>query len=480
VNPHSRNREGDPVTITTNSSTGARPPSAPAPANQWLLGQRRAQRVGERLMSVAGWLIGLGLGVTVALAVSSESLGSLTAPGGLMTAAGRLTGLVGTYLMLVSLLLVARIPWIERAAGQERLVRWHRLLGPWPIVLLVAHAALITVGYAAASAGGVAPMAWQLVTQYPNVLAATVALVLMVTAGVTSWRVARRRLRHETWWTIHLYLYLAAALALAHQVTAGAAFVSSPTARVWWLGMWAATAGTVLVFRVLLPLWRSIRHGLRVVEVRPEGSGTFSVIMRGRGLHRLSVRGGQFLHWRFFKSGHVWQSHPYSLSAMPQNGHVRITVKALGDHSSELAGLKPGTRVAVEGAYGRLTREVLRRDRVLLLAGGVGITPLRALLEDLPQGIHPVVIVRASADDDVIFRQELEMLVNARGGRFEAVVGSRRDVVLDHRQLLRLVPDIADRDVLMCGPDGLVDQWKGSLSRLGVPMQHMHSESFGV
>ena len=112
-----------------------------------------------------------------------------TAPGGTATALGRLTGLVGTYLMLVSLLLVARFPWLERAAGQERLVRWHRWLGPWPIFLIVAHAVLITVGYAAAAAGGILPMAWNLVTVYPNVLAASVALGLLVLAGVTSWRV---------------------------------------------------------------------------------------------------------------------------------------------------------------------------------------------------------------------------------------------------------------------------------------------------
>ena len=452
----------------------------PASSSSWRVHQQRAQKWADRLVEGAGWLVGLGLGVTVALAVSSESLGSLAAPGGLATAAGRVAGLVGTYLMLVALLLVARIPWVERAAGQERLVRWHRWLGPWPITLLVAHAVLITVGYAAAAAGGVVPMAWQLVTQYPNVLAATVALGLLLAAGFSSWRVARRRLRHETWWTIHLYIYLATALALAHQITAGAAFVSSPVARVWWLGMWAATAGVVLVFRFGLPLWRSLRHGLRVVEVQQEAPGTVSVIMKGRALDRLPVRGGQYLQWRFLRRNHFFQAHPYSLSAMPRGRYLRITVKALGDHSADLARLKPGTRVAVEGAYGRLTRDVIRRDHVLLLAGGVGVTPLRALLEDIPLGVHPVVIVRASRHEDVMFREELAQLVAARGGRLEIVVGSRRDVRLDTEQLRMLVPDVAGRDVFMCGPDGLVKDWENSLRKVGVPMRHIHSESFGV
>lgn len=441
-----------------------------------------AERVSwtARVAGSAAGLVAVGLAITIGLAIHSESLGSLSAPGGVATAAGRLTGLVGSYLMLVALLLVSRIPWIERAAGQERMLRWHRWLGPWPIVLLLAHAVLITVGYAAASAGGVVPMAWQLVTQYPNVLAATVALALLVAAGLTSWRVARRRLRHETWWTIHLYIYLAAALALAHQVTAGAAFVASPVAKVWWLALWAGTAGVVLVFRFGLPIWRTTRHMLRVVEVQQEGPGIYSVIMRGRALHRLPVRGGQYMQWRFFRRGHLWQAHPYSLSAMPRGHHLRITVKALGDHSADLARLKPGTWVAVEGSYGRLTREAMVSDRALLLAGGVGVTPLRALLEDLPPGVHPVVIVRASTHDELMFRDELVHLVTEMGGRLEFVVGPRQAVQFAAKELVSLVPDVRERDVFMCGPDGLVAGWRTSLSRLGVPKAQLHSESFGV
>lgn len=464
------------MTLTSNTWQA----SGPSVSNAFSRDARQRQRQASRIMGAFGWLVGLGFGITVALAVTSQSLGSLYAPGGIATAAGRLTGLVGTYLMLVALLFMARLPWLENAVGHERLAKWHRWLGPWPIVLILAHAVLITVGYAAASMGGVVPMAWQLVTQYPNVLAASIALGLMVLAGITSWRVVRRKVRHETWWTIHLYLYLAIALAFAHQLSTGAAFVASPLARMWWTGLWLATAGVVLVFRVCLPLVRSLRHGLRVVEVRREGPGTTSIILKGWGLSRFPARGGQFLYWRFARRGHLWSSHPYSLSAMPRAGYLRVTAKALGDQSADLARLKPGTWVAVEGPYGRLTRDVIQRDRVLLMAGGVGITPLRALLEDLPAGIHPVVIVRASSEDDVLFRNELEHLVELRGGQLIVLVGPRREVVLDSRRLRRLVPDVAYRDVFMCGPSGLVDGWESALTAAGVPSNHIHSEAFSV
>ena len=96
-------------------------------------------------------LAGAGLGAVTALAITDETASQLTAPGGVATFAGSLTGLVGTYLALMMVLLVSRIPAIERVLGQDGLLRWHRRLAPWPISLLIAHAVFITIGYAQAA-----------------------------------------------------------------------------------------------------------------------------------------------------------------------------------------------------------------------------------------------------------------------------------------------------------------------------------------
>jgi len=436
--------------------------------------RRRAIRWADALALLAG----LGLGITVALGIHAETLGSLQAPGGIATALGRMTGLVGTYLMLLEIALIARLPWLERAVGQDRLVGWHRRLGPWPISLLLVHGLLITVGYAAVASTGLLREFWVLMTTFPNVLAAVVALGLLVMAGVTSYRRVRSRVSHETWWAIHLYTYLAAALGLAHQITAGAAFIHSPLARIWWMSMWAATAGLVLAYRVIRPFWRSMRHGLRVVEVRPESPGVVSVILRGRDLEALRVRGGQFFQWRFLRPGMWWQAHPYSLSAMPQGPYLRLTVKALGDHSTDLARIPVGTRVAVEGPYGVLTRDVRSGDRVLLVGGGVGVTPLRALLEDLPPHTDVVVVLRASRHEDVVFHNEMRALVEARGGQLHVLVGSRHRFRFDSANLRRLVPDITRRDIYLCGPSGMVDGVVAAASAAGVPDERIHVESF--
>jgi predicted ferric reductase len=441
------------------------PPAAPAP------------RPG--IVDACAALAGLGFGAVLAAVILGESRGSLAAPGGLLSAAGRLAAFAGTYLMLIMVVLIARLPWLESSVGQDRLVRWHRQLAPWAIGLITAHVVLITLGYAQASSTGALRQLWVLVTSYRDMLAAAAGFGLLIMAGVSSYRHVRRRLSYETWWVIHLYLYLGLALAFAHQIFTGVSFIGHPLVRALWIMVWAATAGLVLVYRVAQPAWRSLRHRLRVVEVRQEAPGVVSVVCQGRHLDRLAVSGGQFFHWHFLTAGMWWQGHPYSLSALPRPPYIRVTIKGLGDQSRAAASLRPGTRVAIEGPYGTFTDHARLRERVALLAAGVGITPVRALLEDLPAGVDVVVVVRASTPADLVHRDEVADLVRQRRGRLREIVGSRHEVRLNPRALRSLVPDIAYRDVYICGPGEFTEQIADAARQLGTGAEQIHTETFG-
>jgi ferredoxin-NADP reductase len=423
-------------------------------------------------------LAGLGMGAVIAAVIADESRGSLAAPGGLLSAAGRLAGFTGSYLMLIMVVLVARLPWLERSVGQDQLVRWHRQVAPWAIGLIIAHVVLIVLGYARAASTGAWHEVWVLLTSYRDMLAATVGFGLVMLAAVTSWRRVRRRLRYETWWVVHLYLYLGLALAFAHQIFTGVAFIGHPLVRALWTALWAATAGTVLVFRVAQPAWRSLWHRLRVVEVRPEAPGVVSVVCRGRHLDRLAVSGGQFFVWHFLTPELWWQGHPYSLSALPRPPFIRVTIKGLGDQSRAVTRLRPGTRVAIEGPYGAFTRHARTSDRVALFAAGVGITPVRALLEDLPPDTDVVVVVRASTPADLVHRDEVATLVRQRGGRLHEITGSRHQVRFTPRALHRILPDLFCRDVYVCGPDGFSAEIVDIARYLGVPHEQIHTEAF--
>lgn len=437
-------------------------------------GPAPAPRVTDALAVVAG----IGLGVAVALAFWGESLGALSAPGGWVTLMGRLAALVGTYLMLVMVVLMSRLPWLERSVGQDRLVRWHRRIGGWPIVLIALHIVLVTWGYAEASSVGVLKQFWTFIVHYPDILQAIGAFVLLVTAGVTSAKIARKRLKHETWWMVHLTLYLALGLAFFHQIHIGVMFLTSPVARWLWTGIWLAVIAVILSFRVALPLWRNLRHQLRVdsvVEVAPD---VYSVIVTGRLLSRLAVSGGQFFQWRFLTPGLWWHAHPYSLSALPRPPYLRVTVKGLGDHSRAVAQLRPGTRVIVEGPYGTFTRHRIETNRVVLIGAGVGVTPLRALLEDLPPSTAVTFIVRAQSAGHVVHGRELAQLVSRRGGEYHELCGPREIVRLDERTLRGLVGNLHDADIYICGPDEFTAAIVHSAKRLGARAERVHYEAF--
>jgi ferredoxin-NADP reductase len=277
--------------------------------------------------------------------------------------------------------------------------------------------------------------------------------------------------RRETWWLVHLYLYLALAISFAHVIVLGPSFVGHPLTRAVWSAAWLATAGLVLCYRFGLPILRSARHRLHVVEVRREGPDVTSVIVGGRHLDRLAVSGGQFFFWRFLTRDMWWQAHPYSLSALPRPPYLRLTVKAVGDHSAALARLRPGTRIAVEGPYGAFTRHAQQRPGALLVAAGIGVTALRSLLEDLPPGCAPVVILRAAREADLVLRAEVSELVRNRRGRLHELIGSRDRAPIDEQSLLSLVPDLARRDVFVCGPEGFVTDIADIAANLGVPVK---------
>ncbi len=423
-------------------------------------------------------LVGLGLGITIAIGIQAQSLPSISSLPGLLTAAGRMAGLLAAYAMMVTVALSARIGPLERAIGQDRLIRWHRRLGPWGLYLLLAHVVLIVLGYAGLEQHGLLAELWELVLTYPGMLGAAVAVVLLFAAGITSYHRARRRMRYETWWAVHLYTYLALLFAFQHQVAVGASFVDHPLQTAWWTALWVGLLALVVGWRVGLPVVRSLRHGIRVADVVPEGPGVVSVVLEGRRLDRLPVAGGQFFQWRFLTRGLWWQAHPFSLSSVPHEQRMRITVKDLGDSSRELAAMRIGTPVFVEGPYGRFTPDAASGPKVLLIGAGVGVTPLASLLQDLDEHADVAVLLRGSDEASVPLRDEIGTEAARRGGRSWLALGPRDRVAITAATLRTTMPDVTERDVFICGPDAFTGAVAEQCLAAGVTASRIHFESF--
>jgi predicted ferric reductase len=407
---------------------------------------------------------------------------SIHGAGDWLTNAGRVLGLLAGYAVVVLIALMARIPPLERGIGADKLARWHSMGGRYTVGLVAAHATLITWGYAVTAHENVVRQATTLLVSYPDVLMATVGGLLLVGVGVASARAARRRLRYETWYYLHFYTYLAVALAFSHQFADGAEFISNRAARVFWSALYLAVALAIAWYRFVTPARQALRHQLGVLEVRPEAPGVVSIVIGGRYLEELNAEPGQFFRWRFLARGLWWTSSPYSLSAPARPGWLRITVKSAGDHSTALTRLRPGTRVIAEGPYGALTPAARRSRKVALIAGGVGITPLRALFESLPGKRGDLTLIyRVSSPRDIVFRRELEQIAERRGARLWFVAGRRAELggdPLNAGELIRRIPGLIKHDVYVCGPPEMAASVVRELRDAGVPRGRIHRESF--
>ena len=405
-------------------------------------------------------------------------LNALRGPGpvSLVVLTAHLAGMLAGYGVVVLVGLMSRTPALERGVGADRLSRWHSAGGRAVVTLVLVHAWAATQAWANVRQENVLLALWH-VLRMPWLIAATLGTVAFLAVAVLSVRAARRRVSYETWHAVHLLVYIGVALSFLHQL-AGPDLAGHRVLQVLWALLYTSVFGLVLEHRVLTPLRTAGRHRMRVAAVVPEGQGVVSILVEGRNLDELHAESGQFFRWRFLAPDHWATAHPFSLSAPPTDRQLRLTVKTLGDGSKRLQDLEPGTWVLAEGPYGAMTADLRTRRHVLLIAGGVGITPMRALFESMPlaPGQDLRLIFRARSEADLTFRRELDQIALGRGARVIYLFGD--DVVLDAALFQRLAPGLTERDVYLCASPGMSTAVRTALQHAGLPDRQLHEERF--
>jgi len=410
----------------------------------------------------------------------------------------RITGLLGAYLALLEVVLLARLPWLERLVGFDRLTIWHRWNGHACLYLILAHTFLSIWGYQLLEFqpisywGETARLIWGDVL--PGMVTATVGTGLLVLVVVTSVSIARRRLSYEFWYAVHLLTYAAVLTAIPHQFSVGGLFAEGTWQRWYWLAICIGTGAVLAHYRVLEPLVATVRHQLTVSRVIVEAPGVVSIELTGRHLDELAGTGGRFFIWRFLTPGMWWHPHPFSLSAEPVlfdasgRGRLRITVRNLGRGSAQLARLKSGTRVAIEGPYGLFTTAARSRNRVVMIGAGIGITPIRALLERTPfEPGGATVVLRGHSGAELYLGGEILELCRRRDATLFHLTGARstgeqswlpESAVRSGHRLASYAPDIADADVYICGPSAWARSVITEARAAGVREEQLHYERF--
>jgi predicted ferric reductase len=400
---------------------------------------------------------------------------------------GRLAGLLAAFGCLLQIILVGRTRWVERAFGLDRLSRLHHVVGFGLLLAIVAHPVLVTLGHAAQAGVSYTEQYVDFLRNWKGVAGAAAAVAIMLAALLFSVMVLRKRMSYERWHTTHLTLYIAIALAFGHQLAVGTDLISNRWLRYYWLALYVFVFANLLWYRVARPLLKYWRHRFRVARLVPEAGDVTSVHIEGRRLEAFKARGGQFVIVRFLARGFRWEAHPFSLSAPPDGRGLRLTIKALGDYTRKIPELAAGTGVIIDGPHGIFTAGRCRGSKALLIAGGIGITPIRSLAEELARRGADLVLLYGNRDSKgIVFEKELAELA-ASTGRLRVIhvlsadpawAGERGHI--DRERIARLVPDVREREVFLCGPPVMMKLVRAALRELGVPRGRIYYERFAL
>ncbi len=395
-------------------------------------------------------------------------------------ALGRLTGLLVQLAITIQLLLVSRMVAIEQSFGFDRLNRVHRLVGKWLLVGIVLHPILLSVGYAVGNATTPLDQFFNFLATWENVFLAFVGSMLFVYVALISYAIVRKRLKYELWYYLHLLTYVAFGLVFLHELESGD--LTKDLSLFYWYFLNFTVIAFVIAYRVIRPLWKSARHGFTIAQVTVESKDTFSVYITGRDIVNFGYKSGQYANLTFLQKG-MWFTHPFSFSAEHNDTYIRFTMKALGDYTKRLGELRPGTRVIIDGPLGLFIEEKAKNEKLLFIAGGIGITPIRSMIGDIVRRGKDITLIYAVRTlEDIAFRKEFESLRERQPFPIHYIVSTPtpgyETGFLDREKLVRLVPDFYERDVYLCGPPPMMDATIVNLKGLGFKEENLHYEKF--
>jgi predicted ferric reductase len=415
----------------------------------------------------------------------SGQLLSVSIPSALV-ALGRLSGLMAAFHILLQFMLIGRSAWLEKTFGLDKLARIHHLNGQYSIIYLLLHPTLLITGYAIMTNDNVIEQFLTFFTSYPDVWMATLGLIIFISLICLSIAIVRKRLRYETWYFTHLFMYLAVFLSFWHQLKVGEDFLANNSFVLYWYALYSFVLLSHLYFRFIYPSYLYSKHRFVVDKLVKETEDTTSVYITGKKLGDFHIKPGQFMILRFMSRELWWQAHPFSFSKVPDGNSLRVSIKNVGDFTSRIPFIKPGTPVYLQGPYGIFTEDQLRGNKALLIAGGIGITPIRSLAEHLGQQKKDIIVMYSNKfENEIVFKNELDAFSQQYKFPLHYFLSQEKKTGfqsgrIDAAKIASLVKDIKERDIFICGPVPMMEALRKDLMNNGIAANAIHYEKFAL
>lgn len=417
-----------------------------------------------------------GGSIIVAVTLGTILLWLLFWPAGqpVRTYLGEICGITAIVLFSFTLVLATRIHALEPYfGGLDRMYVWHRFIAVIGAVLLVPHVYL--------TYGMPNPFRSQLSFAFG-------ALALFGVIGMVLWSMAPRLplvsrylslfTNYQCWVTPHRLTGLFVIFAFIHSA------LLDPTLRhsavlLWWYVAIGVLGSSAYLYREVLTLFLLRGYDYTVDSVRWLNQTTLGVVLAPVAAP-LAYEPGQFVFVAFGRSA-SWERHPFTVSSSPQDRHLHLVIKTLGDYTQQLyETLQPGVPASVGEAFGMFDYRQGRSSQVWI-AGGIGITPFRSWIRSLPEALAFDIdfYYTVRTPEDALFLGEIEHAARRHPSFRPHIRYSKRDGSLTAEYIVATSSGaIANKDVYMCGPTPLIKSFQRALRKLGVPSNHIHFEHF--
>jgi len=395
-----------------------------------------------------------------------------TASGDILIALGRLAGLLSEFLILIQLLLISRFAFIEKQYGFDKLISLHKKIGFFLGVFLISHPILLTIGYAQSRSISFVTQFINFITKWNGVFGAAIALLIIVFIAIISIKKYRAKISYEIWYFLHLPLYIAVAIAFGHQINTGD--MSAGGAMFYWFLINLVTIGIVIFYRFLRPIYLFFKHSFRIEKIVQENTNVYSIYITGKNMSQYRFQSGQYANLIFLQKNMMFH-HPFSYSDVYNGKYLRFTIKASGDFTSKIENLKIGTRVWIDGPFGVFTLNKLVNNKVVFIAGGIGITPILSMIKSISNTQNAVLLYSNKSEEDINFWHEISKS-QIESHYFNTSLEVHNRINVD--KIIKICPDYKDRDFYLCGPVQMTIKLVKDLKKVGVTSEQIHFEKF--
>ncbi|MBE0425699.1 MAG: ferric reductase-like transmembrane domain-containing protein [Nitrospirae bacterium] len=392
-------------------------------------------------------------------------------------------GFVGLSMMGLQFFLTGRFQRLTSPYGIDVVYHFHRNISLIAFLFIFLHAVILFISSPETLIllnPVISP--WWMIVGVAGLLAFAIVIV-------TSLYRLKFGLCYEHWRLIHGYIsVVAVALSVAHIIGVGY-YVEGYLKRGLWITMITAWLLALVYVRVMKPIIM-LRRPYTIEKVKRERGNSWTLTLRPEGHKGMNFRPGQFAWLTIGKSPFSIREHPFSFSSSAmKTDSMQVTVKELGDFTSRIGEVAPGTRTYIEGPYGTFTVDRHVAPGYIFITGGVGITPVISILRTMADrnDRRPVLLFYSNKTwEGMTFREdldELEKQLNLRvvyiitGDAPEGWQGERGRI--NAEMIARHLP--ADRmryKYFICGPDPMQKAIKNELGNLGLSLENVESESF--